>query len=124
MLFWPGKVSSGVSDHGARVADANLDAVPCGLLRTAEDGTILQANQMFCSWIGVEAATLLGVRRFQDLLTMGARIFHQTHWAPLLRMQGSISEVELDVRRHDGGTLPVGRAVLRFGLQRRHADSA
>jgi sigma-B regulation protein RsbU (phosphoserine phosphatase) len=96
-----------VSDHGAGAASADLDAVPCGLLRTSEDGTILEVNRMFCSWIGVEPAALLGLRRFQDLLTMGARIFHQTHWAPLLRMQGSISEVKLDLRRQDGSTLPV-----------------
>ena len=34
---------------------------------------------------------------------MGGRIFHQTHWAPLLQMQGSVAEVKLDVvraRRH------------------------
>ena len=28
---------------------------------------------------------------------MGGRIFHQTHWAPLLQMQGSISEVKLEM---------------------------
>lgn len=97
-------MSDGAAQAAAKEA---LDAVPCGLLQTAEDGAILRANQMFCSWVGVEAAALVGVRRFQDLLTMGARIFHQTHWAPLLRMQGSISEVKLDLRRHDGSTLPV-----------------
>lgn len=96
-------------DQGGALPGANeaLDAAPCGLLQTAEDGSILRANQMFCAWVGVDAAALVGVRRFQDLLTMGARIFHQTHWAPLLRMQGSISEVKLDLRRHDGSTLPV-----------------
>jgi phosphoserine phosphatase RsbU/P len=97
-----------MSDGGASTAaNAALDAVPCGLLQTAEDGAILRANQVFCAWVGLDAAALIGVRRFQDLLTMGARIFHQTHWAPLLRMQGSISEIKLDLRRHDGSTLPV-----------------
>jgi phosphoserine phosphatase RsbU/P len=91
----------------ATAADAVLDAAPCGLLQTAEDGSILRVNQVFCAWVGTDAAALVGVRRFQDLLTMGARIFHQTHWAPLLRMQGSISEIKLDLRRHDGSTLPV-----------------
>jgi phosphoserine phosphatase RsbU/P len=90
-----------------RAANAAFDAAPCGLLQTAEDGTISSANQVFCAWVGVDAAALVGVRRFQDLLTMGARIFHQTHWAPLLRMQGSISEIKLDLRRQDGSTLPV-----------------
>lgn len=90
-----------------RGSNETLDAVPCGILQTAEDGLILRANQMFCAWVGLDAVALVGIRRFQDLLTMGARIFHQTHWAPLLRMQGSLSEVKLDLRRQDGSTLPV-----------------
>jgi phosphoserine phosphatase RsbU/P len=88
-------------------ADAAFDAAPCGLLQTAEDGTISRANSVFCAWVGLDVDALIGVRRFQDLLTMGARIFHQTHWSPLLQMQGSISEIKLDLRRHDGSTLPV-----------------
>ena len=33
---------------------------------------------------------------------MGGRIFHQTHWAPLLQMQGSVAEVKLEVVHRDG----------------------
>ena len=56
---------------------------------------------------------LVGRRRFQDLLTTGGRIFHQTHWAPLLRMQGSVSEVKLELRVADGGVLPVVINAIR-----------
>jgi sigma-B regulation protein RsbU (phosphoserine phosphatase) len=45
---------------------------------------------------------------------MGGRIFHQTHWLPLLEIQGSISEVKLELRHQDGSTLPmVVNAILR-----------
>jgi sigma-B regulation protein RsbU (phosphoserine phosphatase) len=80
---------------------------PCGLLQTREDGLIVWANETFCRWTGYAAAELAGARRLQDLLTMGGRIFHQTHWAPLLRMQGSISEVKLDLQKSDGNVLPI-----------------
>ncbi len=83
----------------------DLDVLPCGLLQTREDGIILHVNQTFCAWIGVSREALVG-RRFQDLLTMGGRIFHHTHWAPLLRMQGSISEVKLELL-HGDSVLPV-----------------
>jgi sigma-B regulation protein RsbU (phosphoserine phosphatase) len=53
------------------------------------------------------ADELVGQRRFQDLLTVGGRIFHQTHWAPLLQMQGSISEVKLELLHRDGSTIPI-----------------
>lgn len=79
----------------------------CGLIQTTADGTITRANVLFCKWVGYTAAELVGQRRFQDLLTVGGRIFHQTHWAPLLQMQGSISEVKLEVVVRDGTVVPI-----------------
>ena len=32
---------------------ALLDVAPCGLLQTADDGTILRVNRTFCSWVGL-----------------------------------------------------------------------
>lgn len=84
-----------------------LDTVACGLLQTTADGTFTRVNVLFCKWTGYQAAELIGRRRFQDLLTVGGRIFHQTHWAPLLQMQGSISEVKLEVVAGDGAVIPI-----------------
>jgi phosphoserine phosphatase RsbU/P len=75
---------------------------------------ILRANRTFCVWVGRTEDELAQRERFQDLLTMGGRIFHQTHWAPLLRMQGSVSEVKFEVLHRDGSKLPmVVNAVRR-----------
>src|SRR5688572_5717387 len=101
MLFWAGKVSSRMSGGAPlTAADAAFDAGPFRPLADAGDGSILPGHQVVCTWVGKEAAAVIGGPRFQDLPTKGARIFHQTHWAPLLRMQGSISEIKLDIRRH------------------------
>jgi len=95
-------------------ACALLDAAACGLMQTSEDGVFFRANQTFCAWLGLRADELVGKKRFQDLLVVGSRIFHQTHWAPLLRMQGSISEVKLAFLHADGSSLPmVVNAVRR-----------
>jgi sigma-B regulation protein RsbU (phosphoserine phosphatase) len=93
----------------------------CALLLTDRTGRILHANRTFEGWLGVAPGALPG-RRFQDLLTAGARIFHDTHWAPLLQMQGSIAEVKLDLRHADGRALPmVMNAVSReHGGEVRH----
>ena len=90
-----------------------LDDAACGLIQTADDGTLLRANRTFCQWLGLSTAALIGQRRFQDLLTMGGRIFHQTHWAPLLRMQGSISEVKLELVHADGSKIPMVLNAIR-----------
>jgi phosphoserine phosphatase RsbU/P len=92
---------------------ALLDTAACGLLQTTENGTFLRVNKTFCGWVGHPAEALIGRRRFQDLLTMGGRIFHQTHWTPLLAMQGSISEVKLDIVHAAASTVPMVLNAIR-----------
>lgn len=71
---------------------------------TREDGKIVKVNATFSSWLGRSKAALYELR-FQDLLTMGGRIFHQTHWSPLMRMQGSVAEVKLELVHEDRHTI-------------------
>ncbi|QVW25226.1 PAS domain-containing sensor histidine kinase [Pseudomonas hormoni] len=96
-----------------------FEEAPCGLVVTKEDGTILRSNQTFSHGIGFTQSELCG-KRFQDLLTMGGRIFHQTHWAPLMRMQGSVAEVKLDLVHQDKRIV----TMLLNGVRREHASGA
>jgi phosphoserine phosphatase RsbU/P len=80
---------------------------PCGYLSTLMDGTIAKVNATLLGWLGLERNQVVGVRRFADLLTVGGRLYHETHFAPLLRMQGEISGVALELETADGGRLPV-----------------
>jgi sigma-B regulation protein RsbU (phosphoserine phosphatase) len=95
-------------------ADALYDDAPCGLLVTLADGSIQRVNRTFCVWVGREPAELVGRKKLQDLLTMGGRIFHHTHWGPLMQIQGSVAEVKLELLHRDGRKLPmVWNAVQR-----------
>jgi sigma-B regulation protein RsbU (phosphoserine phosphatase) len=94
---------------GERYEDA-----PCGLLSTAANGTICRVNRTFCRWLGYAPEELVGARRLQDLLTIGSKIFHQTHWMPLMQIQGSVAEVQLELVHRDGRVL----SVLVNGLAR------
>ena len=89
------------------------DEAACGLLVTAVDGTILRCNSTFCGWTGYAAEELIAKRRIQELLTMGGRVFHQTHWAPLLQMQGSVSEIQLEIIHRDLHTVPILLNAIR-----------
>jgi serine/threonine-protein kinase RsbW len=105
------------ADGGAPDPRAHLDGLleedpadlyenaPCGYLSTLPDGEIVKVNRTFCAWSGRSAAELLG-RRFPDLLSSGGRAFHETHLRPLLRMQGAVREIAVDVLRLDGSVLP------------------
>ncbi len=79
---------------------------PCGLMLAETGGRLLRVNGTICRWLRLQPHDLLAMR-FQDLLTVGGRIFYQTHIGPLLRMQGSVAEVKLEFRLHDGETIPV-----------------
>jgi PAS domain S-box-containing protein len=78
---------------------------PCGYLSMLPDGRIVKVNATFCAWTGLSTDTVLG-RRLPDLLGIGSRVFVLTHLWPLLRMQGAVHEVALDVVRSDGTVLP------------------
>ena len=86
-------------------ADLLYQAAPCGLLLAAADGRLLAANDTLCGWLGYERDQLVGRMHFHELLTMGGRIFFQTHLQPLLRLQSSVAEVKLELRRQDGRSL-------------------
>ncbi|MFI7544991.1 SpoIIE family protein phosphatase [Actinoplanes sp. NPDC049599] len=80
---------------------------PCGYLTTLPDGTIVKVNETFLAWTGYERAQLIGQRRFRDLLSAGDKIYHETHYAPLLSMQNDVHEMAFDLVRADGRRLPV-----------------
>jgi sigma-B regulation protein RsbU (phosphoserine phosphatase) len=94
-------------------ADELFEQAPIGLLVLAANGTILKVNRTFCAWLNLTPDDLVGRRRLQELFTVGGRIFHQTHWLPMLEMQGSLSEVKLDLKHRDGRTFPVMLNVIR-----------
>lgn len=83
-----------------------FDAAPCGYVLTERDGRIIRANGTFAVWIGRPAAELIG-KRFSDLLPIAGKIFYETHLAPTLHMQGSFSEVALDLVDREGSRVPV-----------------
>ena len=83
------------------------DRAPCGYLTTTANGTIVKANATFLDLTGFTREQLVGQRRFSDLLNAGGRIYHETHFAPMLQMQGTVREVAFDVVRADGSRLPV-----------------
>ena len=96
------------------------DQAPCGYLTTLPDGTLVRANQTLLDWIGSTREALLGRSRFQKLLTVGSRIYYETHYAPLLQMQGFVNEVTLDLQCAGGRVRP----VVANARQRRGADGA
>ena len=104
--------SAGPSDVGfPALLEDNFEDLyenaPCGYLSTLLDGTIAKINGTLLAWLGYTREELVGRRRFSDLLTGGGRIYHETHFAPMLAMQGEIGGISLELRTTDGSRMPV-----------------
>lgn len=95
-----------MSNDPQQASSEPYERAACALLTTLANGTILRVNDTFCSWFGFAAVDLVQKKRMQDLLTTGCKIFHQTHWLPLLQMQGSVAEVQLEFVHRDGHAIP------------------
>ena len=96
-------------------AEELYDRAPCGYLSTTPDGTIIKVNQTFLTWTGYRRSDLVGRRRFVDLLTGGGRIYHETHYAPMLHTQGMVREIAIDIAGADGTRTP---ALVNAVLER------
>ena len=95
--------SSDPSDSDLRDLYENA---PCGYLSLGPDGKIVRVNATLCNWLGRTSDEMIG-KRLRDLLNVAGSIFYETHFAPLLRMQGFFEEVALDLVTPDGKTMPV-----------------
>jgi sigma-B regulation protein RsbU (phosphoserine phosphatase) len=77
-------------------------------------GRIVRLNRTLADWLGIDAAATCGEPLY-DLLPISGRMYFETHLKPLLRMQGFVNEVDLELVKSDGARLP----VIANGLERR-----
>jgi phosphoserine phosphatase RsbU/P len=104
---------------GASTEELFEDA-PCGYVTSDANGVITRVNRTFETLVGHSRDALVGLP-FQRLLSIGARIFYETHYAPLLQMQGAVREIAVELVRADGTTVP---ALLNATLQRDASGAA
>ncbi|HNP36228.1 MAG TPA: ATP-binding protein [Woeseiaceae bacterium] len=112
-----GLASSGRHDLFSETAEEMYNNAPCGFLSADAEGTIIRANRRVAEMSGRSLDELVGQVRFQELLTVGGRIYYETHVGPLLLMQDHVEEIALDIRGPDG-IVP----VLLNAEVRRHSN--
>jgi sigma-B regulation protein RsbU (phosphoserine phosphatase) len=86
--------------------DSLLDTLPCGFLSFTDDGQIVQANATLLEMLGRPSEEVVG-HHLETLLPVGGRILYQTHFFPLLRMNGRVDEFYLALRPASGPDIPV-----------------
>ncbi|WP_373302829.1 PP2C family protein-serine/threonine phosphatase [Streptomyces litmocidini] len=88
-------------------AEELYENAPCGYLSTLLDGTVVKINATLLGWLGLEREEVVGRMRFTDLLTVGGKLYHETHFAPLLRMRGEIGGIALEMKQAGDKRMPV-----------------
>lgn len=97
-------------------AEDLYESAPCGYLSMLMDGTVAKINTTLLDWLGLDREAVVGRMRFTDLLTVGGKLYHETHFAPLLRMQGRIDGIALEMKQADGVRRPVlVTSVIKYG---------
>jgi sigma-B regulation protein RsbU (phosphoserine phosphatase) len=79
---------------------------PCGHLIANLDGVIVRANATLARWLGYDQDDMRGMA-FRDLLTAGGLIHYETHFGPLLHMNGDLTGVTVDFVAVGGDRLPM-----------------
>jgi PAS domain S-box-containing protein len=92
--------------------DDLLDTAPCGYLAFGDDGVLVLVNRTLLEMLGYQRDELIG-RHVERILTIGSRIFYQTHWFPLLRLHGRAEEIFLMLRAKTGEDIGVLVNALR-----------
>src|SRR3712207_6925004 len=85
--------------------ELSLDNAPCGVLIFTDDGHVASVNATLCRLLGYEREELVGAH-LQAILSPGARVFYQTHFFPLLKLQGEVEEVYMALRAKGGEEVP------------------
>jgi PAS domain S-box-containing protein len=103
-----------VSDAPLETAEELYEHAPCGYMSSRPDGTIVRVNQTLLDWTGYSRGDIVG-KHLRDFLPLPVKVFYETHYDPLLRMQGFVREMSLDLLCAGGKLL----SVLANAVQQR-----
>jgi PAS domain S-box-containing protein len=92
--------------------DEILDTAPCGFLSFTDAGTLVTANGTLHDMLGYERGELAG-RHVDSIMPVASRIFYQTHFFPLLKLEGKAEEIFLSLRAKNGGELAMLANAVR-----------
>jgi PAS domain S-box-containing protein len=79
---------------------------PCGYHSLDPDGVFIRINDTELQWLGYTREEIIGKKRFTDIITPASlQVFRDKF--PRLKAQGWIKDLEFELVRKDGSTLPV-----------------
>lgn len=101
-------MSSSPQDINLKHQEANafFEESFSGFLIADEKNRIIRSNQRVSDWLGISPAEIKG-KKFSDLLSIGSKIYFETHLSPLLKIQGHFDEILVELSGLDGKRLKI-----------------
>lgn len=85
----------------------HYDDAPVGCFTSNSLGIIIKANSYFLKLLQMEANEVIGKMGLQDILSIGSKMYFQTHYFPLLQIEGKVKEINLELQRKDKIKIPI-----------------
>lgn len=83
-----------------------LNQAPCLYFCTSDDGKLVEVNERLCTELGYSREELTE-EKADIFFTMPTKIFQQTHFFPLLKIQGHAKEIYITLKKNNGEEVPV-----------------
>ncbi len=80
--------------------------IPCVYFSSLADGCIADVNEALCKYLKYSRDELVG-QKLASIFTLSTRIFHQTHFYPLLQLKGHAEEIYITLKSKDGSHVPM-----------------
>ena len=77
-----------------------------GFLIADEKNRIIRSNKRVTDWLGISPEDIKG-KKISDLLSIGSKIYFETHLSPLLKMQGYFEEILIELSGAAGKRLKI-----------------
>jgi PAS domain S-box-containing protein len=84
-----------------------FDNLPCGYFSSLPNGIINACNSVLLDITGYKKEEVVNLMELQDFLTIGGKLYLETHYYPLLHYQGSLKEINFEFVKKDGSKFPV-----------------
>jgi sigma-B regulation protein RsbU (phosphoserine phosphatase) len=86
--------------------EAYLDTAPCCYFSFRDDGTLYKVNKTLCENLGYSIEELQE-QKIELIFTIPTKIFYQTHFFPLLKLQGRAEEIYITLQTKNKDHLPI-----------------
>lgn len=93
-------------DHLLKSTEFLYENSPCGHLSFYPGEPVIKINQTLLDWIGLSREEVVGQKKFNELITVGGKLYYQMVVLPLLNRQGFVNEINFDIQVKNGMPFP------------------